>query len=109
MRDWPKIYYEELEQRINLSGEYLLMKANITNGEYKTNSFLEKINAVSVEDILTEEGRKDINNQKTFFRIMSQKADKITIDNFKPNKEQLSYFVNHSIEEFYNGIQYNQG
>ena len=97
----PTIVYGTLEQPIHTNGQYLLMKAEITDGTYTTQDFIDKMNSVSLDEITLKKGRSDVNNLRTFMQTFAEKGDTVTIRDFNPDREYLETFVNTSFQEVY--------
>ena len=95
----PKIVYGTLEQPIHRNGQYLLMEAEITVGTYRTPDFIDRINAVSLDGIGTQEGRKDVGVQRNFMQLFAKGGDTVTIKDFNPDRAELEGFVNTTFRE----------
>ncbi len=102
----PKIYYGNLEQPLHRNAQYLLMEAGITDGQYPTKEFLEKVDAVSLERVRKDECRRDVENQRVFLRTFAKGNSTITIKDFHPDREDLENFVDTTFAEMHRRLTY---
>ena len=100
----PAIVYGTLEQPIHPNGQYLLMKAGIDNETYTTQEFIDLINGVSLDGVLTEEGRRDVNNMRNVMKSFTGMGDTVTIKDFNPDEEYLEKFVNTTFQKMYDQL-----
>ena len=77
------------------------MKAGLENQTYAREEFLEKINAVSLDELTVEECRRDVESHRNCLNIFAQRCDNITIRNFHPDREDLVRFVNTTFLDMY--------
>ena len=97
----PIIVYGSVEQSIHTNGQYLLMKAEITDGTYTAQEFIDKINGVSLDEITLEKGRSDVDVQRKFMNSFAGMGETVTISDFNPDKEYLEKFVNTSFQDIH--------
>ena len=99
-----KIVHGTLEQPIHTNGQYLLMEAGIENNTYTTQEFIKLINGVSLDAIRTQEGKKDVTNQRVFMQSFAELGNTVTIKDFNPDKAELEKFVNTTFKEMYDRL-----
>ena len=97
----PTIVYDTLEQPIHTNGEYLLMKAGITDGTYPTQEFIAKLDDVSLDGIRTQEGKRDVGVQRNFMKTFAGMGDTVTVKDFNPKEAELVRFVNTTFREMF--------
>ena len=100
----PRIVYGTLEQPIHRNGQYLLMKAGIIDGIYQTQEFIDRINGVSLDDIRTQEGKRDVGVQRNFMQSFAKMGSTVTIRDFNPDEAELERFVNTTFREMFGEV-----
>ena len=101
----PKIVYGLLEQPPHPNAQYLLMKAELGNGSYQTQQFIEAITGVPLDDITKDECRRDVSIQRNFLITLARTAATVTIKDFAPDRDRLEAFVNTTFREMSKGLQ----
>mgnify|MGYP003988102389 CR=1 FL=1 len=100
----PKIIYGTVEQPVHPNAQYLLREARLTNGTYDRAKFIEAIDGVSLNGVVKEECRKDINQQRSFLKHMVMLGDTVTIEEFEPDNKMIDHFVNTTRVEMHNEL-----
>ena len=81
------------------------MKAELGNGDYPTQQFIEAISGVRLDGIAKEECRREVFNQRNFLSTFARLGQTVTIKDFTPNREKLEAFVNTTFREMHDKLQ----
>lgn len=97
---YPKLICGGLEHRIGLVSQYILKCANLTNGSYNCDDFLNRINKVDYNS-LSLELKNDVKTQREFMNSILSEQDEVIINYFDKDDVGLQYFIDSGWSAFY--------
>lgn len=89
----PTITYGPDVYSIPPDAQYLLMEAELKNGSHEPDEFIEALNGVSLDRIMTDSIRTKVDVMRSSLNTLAKNSQIITIDNFVPDWMMLCAFV----------------
>jgi len=96
----PTIRYGTEKLPMHEFAQYLLMKADLKEAEYSTQDFVEALYSVSLDDITQEDCRIGLIQERTILEQLASQDNKVTIENYCPNKKGLEAFIDATSKQF---------
>jgi hypothetical protein len=89
------------EQGIPKNGQYLFMRAGLTNRVYSNKQFVNALMGVDLDNIQKEECRKDVSSYRLLCVTMAKNYDRVKIRDFDPDKDKLEAVVDTTFSDIF--------